>query len=58
MSKRNRPIEPEDQADRQHAAVLDPPESGPPTEEELGQADDENRAAVAAFGGGRSAGEG
>ncbi len=45
MSKRNRPIEPEPQATT--AAVLDPPESGPPTEAELGQADDDNREAVA-----------
>jgi len=37
MSKRNRPIEPDHQAAT--AAVLDPPESGPPTAEELGQAE-------------------
>ena len=37
MSKRNRRIEPEPQTTT--AAVLDPPESGPPTAEELGQAE-------------------
>ena len=43
MSKRNRPIEPELVETRRSgqatAAVLDPPESGPPTAEELGQAE-------------------
>jgi hypothetical protein len=37
MSKRNRPIEPDHQAAT--ATVLDPPESGPPTAEELGRAE-------------------
>ncbi len=51
MSKRNRAIEPEDQPQypAATAAILDPPESGPPTEAELGQADDDNREAVAAI---------
>jgi hypothetical protein len=47
MSKRTRTTEPDHQAAT--AAVLDPPESGPPTAEELGQADDDNRGAVAAI---------
>ena len=37
MSKRNRPTEPEPETAT--ATVLDPPESGPPTAEELGQAE-------------------
>ena len=51
MNKRNRSTEPEYQPEdpAATAAVLDPPESGPPTAQELGQADDDNREVVAAI---------